>query len=321
MNYKTIIYILALTLVSAIIGGTAVYLAINSRGKNNSVSETVNSFESLKESSAVKAISSIVEKPISSSAKLEEAPVKTEKSVIKLDEEKPTGQKFTGWLGSTDIEMYLNFKQDKITGKYYNSYDKKWYNLDGVYRDNIMGQPGQSGSIELNEFDGNLITGSLSFNVQNPTKFTNQNEQNNLYQGGFNYVYGIPAGVYYTNTIKTMGGYYSDKKFGNYDLFVSSVPADIDNFVERKLEAKVIKLDDGMSGNSTFFEQNGNYFFSYEDWMFKDLKVGDKVSIIGKIRSFNNSQSLEVQPWKDNNPGIYESTSQGIFQITDVKKI
>jgi hypothetical protein len=316
MNYKIIIYVVTLTLFSAMIGGGAVYIATNNnKGKSNisDISETISSSSKIEISSS----SAASEKTSSSSVS---------KSLVKetviVTEEKPTGQKFTGWLGSTNIEMYLNFKQDKITGKYYNSYDKKWYTLDGVYRDNNMGQSGQTGSIELSEFDNNLITGNLNFNLQNPTKYTNQSQQNSIYQNGNDYAYGIPAGVYYTNTIKTMGGYYNDKKYGNYDLFVSSNQADINVFTDKSIEVKVVKVDDGNNGSTTIFEQNGNYFFTFEDWKLpKDIKVGDKLKIIGKIRSYSSSQSIEIQPWKDTFPGVYESTSQGIFQITDLKKI
>jgi hypothetical protein len=321
MNYKTIIYILTLTLVSAIIGGGAVYLATNSRGKNNSLSESVNSSESVEKSSTVQTISSIVEKQISSSAKLEEAPVKTEKSTIKPDEEKPTGQKFTGWLGSTNIEMYLDIKQDKITGKYYNSYDKKWYKLDGYFQSND-----QTGTINLNEYDGNLVNGNLSFSSTNPAKFSNQKENNEVFGyngfGSFN-GYGIAAGLYYTNTLKTLSGYYNDKKGLGYDLFVSTNPADIDYFTDITKEYKVVKLDSGNQGDSAVFESNGSYYFTYEDWMLpKDMKVGDKLKITGKIRSYNNSQGVEIRPWvSPENQGQYESTSQGIFQIGSAKKI
>ena len=321
MNYKIILYIITLILFSTMIGGGAVYIAINNKSKSI-LNETISSSESssnvskISSSSSSSANSIVEDKTLSSSSAKSSAKV-----ALNDTEEKLTGQKFTGWLGSINIEMYLNFEKDKITGKYYNSYDKKWYKLDGIYRDNLMGQPGQSGSIELNEFDNNLITGNLSFNTPNPVKFTNQNQQNGLFQNGNNYTYGIPAGVYYTNSIKTMGGFYSDKKFGQYDLFVSSNQSDIEDFTEKVIDVKVVKLDDGNPGNSTIFEQNGNYFFTYEDWKAKDLKIGDKVKITGKIRSFNNPQSLEVQPWKDNIPGIYESTSQGIFQISDVKKL
>jgi hypothetical protein len=318
MNYKTIIYILALTLVSAIIGGGAVYLAVNSRGGNTSVSQSSNISEENQKVSSTQVTSNLVETS-SSSPSVKETD-KTEKSVIKLDEEKPVGQKFTGWLGSTNIEMYLDIKQDKITGKYYNSYDKKWYKLDGYFQSND-----QTGTINLNEYDGNLVVGNMSFSSTNPAKFANSAENNAVYNngfGGFN-GYGIPAGLYYTNTLKTLSGYYNDKKGLGYDLFVSANPADIDYFTDITKEYKVVKLDSGNQGDSAVFESNGSYYFTYEDWTLpKDMKVGDKLKITGKIRSYNNSQGVEIKPWvSPENQGQYESTSQGIFQIGSAKKI
>ena len=121
-----------------------------------------------------------------------------------------------------------------------------------------------------------------------------------------------------------MGGYYTEKNSStnSYDIFVSAEPADIADFTDKVIEAKVAKLDDGNPFNSTIFEQNSNYYFTYEDWKTKDLKVGDKVKITGKIRSFNTAQVIELKPYIDqDNPGIFESTSAGIFQISDIKKI
>ncbi len=326
MNYKIIFYIGTLAIISAIIGGGAVYVFTNNKNINSKTETSTSNITEPNSSSVKTFANSTIEQKISSISSLTIPSTLSPKSAIaELDEnlEKPAGQKFVGWLGSTNIEMYLNFKQDKITGKYYNSFDKKWYTLDGVFRDYNMGQQtGQMGTIELNEFNNNLITGSLSFNLQNPAKYTNQNQQNNLYQNNYSYSYGIPAGVYYTNSIKTMAGNYSDKKNANYDLFVSYEPADIADFVDKSIEVKVVKLDDGNIGNATIFEQNGNYFFTFEDWKVKDFKVGDKIKITGKIRSFINSQSFETKPFVDpNNQGQYESTSQGIFQISDVKKV
>lgn len=319
MNYKIIIYIITLTLFSAMIGGGAVYIATNYKTKPNT-SETTTSSES-RLNSKVFSSSSLAD-TISSSSLISNS---SSKSAIVEPEEKPTGQKFTGWLGSTNIEMYLNFKQDKITGKYYNSYDKKWYTLDGVYQGNGNDQ---SGSISLSEFDGNLITGNFFFGSTNPTKFSNQAESNIAYNnngmyGMGNSNYGLPAGLYYTNKLNTLTGSYSDKKGANYDLFVSATQADIDYFADQTKELKVLRIDSGNPGDTTMFEQNGKYYFTYEDWKIpKDTKVGDKLKITGKIRSFNNSQGIEIKPYIDqNNPNVYESTSQGIFQISDVKKI
>lgn len=218
--------------------------------------------------------------------------------------------------------MYLNFKQDKITGKYYNSYDKKWYTLDGNYQGND-----QTGTINLSEYDDNLITGNFSFNSTNPVKYANQQENNSAYNQngmyGTSNLYGLPAGLYYTNKLNTMTGYYSDKKGIGYDIFVSATTYDIDNFLDQTKDVKVVKLDSGNQGDTTMFEQNGKYYFTYEDWKIpKDIKIGDKLKITGKIRSYNNSQGLEIKPWtNEQNPGQYESTSQGIFQISEVKKV
>jgi hypothetical protein len=319
MNYKIILYIFTLVFFSAVIGGGAVYIFTNSKTKPN-ISESLSS-ESSSSVSKTSSSSSVIDLKPSSTL----AVSSSSKAVITEPEEKPTGQKFTGWLGSTNIEMYLNFKQDKITGKYYNSYDKKWYTLDGNYRDN---NNGQSGTIELNEYDGNLIVGTLSFSSTNTRKFANMAENNSLNDQGYLGMNGssfisLPAGQYYTNTIRTMTGYYSDKKYNSYDLFVSSDQTDIDNFVEQTKDLKVAKLDSGNQGDSTMFEQNGKYYFTFEDWKIpKDIKIGDKLKITGKIRSYNNSQWIEIKPYTDqNNQGQSETTSQGIFQISDVKKV
>jgi hypothetical protein len=166
----------------------------------------------------------------------------------------------------------------------------------------------------------------MSFNSTNPAKFSNQKESNEVFnfngQGNYN-GYGIPAGLYYTNTLKTLSGYYNDKKGLSFDLFVSANQSDIDYFTDITKEYKLARLDSGNQGDSTIFESNGNYYFTFEDWMLpKDLKVGDKVKITGRIRSYNNSQGVEIKPWvSPENPGQYESTSQGIFQISSAKKI
>jgi hypothetical protein len=317
MNYKIIIYIITLTLFSAMIGGGAVYIATNYKLKAPVNENSTTSESSSSSSKSLTNSSSISEDKNTSSSIISKS---SEKEKALTPEEKPIGQKFTGWLGSTNIEMYLNFKQDKITGKYYNSYDKKWYTLDGNYE---IDYTKQYGRININEYDNNLISGNLGFNNQNPYKFVNQNEQNIANQNYTFVGYSIPAGLYYTNTLRTLSGYYSDKTGQSYDLFVSSTQSDIDNFIDETKELEVIKLDSGNPGEVTMFEQNGKYYFTYEDWKIpKDIKVGDKLKITGKIRSFNNPQGFEVKPWvNEQNPGKYESTSQGIFQISDVKKI
>jgi hypothetical protein len=315
MNYKTLVYIISLIVFSALIGGGAVYIATNNKSKPNPDQGSNTSISS----SPATSVNSTIDEKISSSSLIKSSAL-TSSSV-----EKPEGQKFTGWLGSTNIEMYLDFKQDKITGKYYNSYDKKWYTLDGNYRDN---NNGQSGTVELNEYDGNLITGTLSFGSTNPRKFANMAENNSLNDQGYLGMGGssftsLPAGQYYTGTIRTMTGFYYDKKQNSFDLFVSSDQTDIDNFVDQTKDLKVVRLDTGNPGDATLFEQNGKYYFSYEDWKIpKDTKVGDKLRITGKIRSYNNSQWIEVKPYIDqNNQGQNETTSQGIFQISEAKKV
>ena len=165
MNYKIIFYIGTLAIISAIIGGGAVYVFTNNKNINSKTETSTSNITEPNSSSVKTFANSTIEQKISSISSLTIPSTLSPKSAIaELDEnlEKPAGQKFVGWLGSTNIEMYLNFKQDKITGKYYNSFDKKWYTLDGVFRDYNMGQQtGQMGTIELNEFNNNLITGSL----------------------------------------------------------------------------------------------------------------------------------------------------------------
>jgi hypothetical protein len=318
MNYKIILYIITLSLLSMIIGGGAVYLLSNYNNKPNLSRSTTsaNSQESIT-TSKVDSISSSSISNLNISSLVIQSSIAAASST---SEEKPIGQKFTGWLGSTNIEMYLTFKQDKITGKYYNSYDKKWYTLDGNYE---IDYTNQYGRLNLNEYDGNLISGNIGFNSQNAIQFSNQNESNTAYQNNNFIGYSIPAGLYYTNKLNTLSGYYSDKKGGNYDLFVSATQADIDYFIDQTKELKVLKLDSGNSGDTTIFEQNGRYYFTYEDWKIpKDIKVGEKLQITGKIRSYSSPQGIEIKPWvNEQNPNVYESTSQGIFQISDVKKI
>jgi hypothetical protein len=316
MNYKIIIYILALTLVSAMIGGGAVYLATNSRGSSNSEKEETTKSSQSKKSSSVETSSTVETK-----ASVSEAPKSKVAEVVTPPEEKPTGQKFTGWLGSTNIEMYLNFKQDKITGKYYNSYDKKWYNLDGYYENN-----GQNGNIRLVEYDNNILTGNISFVYPNPLKFANNAENqsvNNQFGNGYYMGWGIQAREYYTNTLKTLSGSYSDNKFNYYDLFISTEPKDIDYFQDISKEYKVLKLDSGSQGDITMLESDGKYYFTFEDWKIpKDTKIDDKLMVSGKIRSFSSQQGIEIKPWiSEQQQGEYQQTNQGIFQISSVKKI
>lgn len=306
------------------IGGGAVYIATNNKSKSI-LSETTSSSEqnsntSKTFSSSNASNNSVVEdKTLSSSSTKSSAKIATNDS-----EEKPTGQKFTGWLGSTNIEMYLNFKQDKITGKYYNSYDKKWYTLDGNYE---IDQLNQSGVIRLNEFSDGLINGDIMFSTFNPPVMQNSEDQQKVYNSGlYNYSGGISAGIYYNNKIKTLAGFYREKVYTGkeYDMFVSANQIDIDNFVEVSKELKVVNLKNSELYQQVMFEKDGKYYFTYEDWkMPKDIKKGDKVIVTGKLRSYVNpvSFSLNEPIGNDYSNVKSEGSNQGFFQISSVKII
>jgi hypothetical protein len=321
MNYKIILYIITLTLFSAMIGGGAVYLATNYKGKP-SVNENSESSETSSSSTKVTtSSSSLSDDKTNFSSAINKS---STKETIADSEEKPTGQKFTGWLGSTNIEMYLNFKQDKITGKYYNSYDKKWYTLDGNYE---VDQLNQSGIIRLNEFSDGLINGDIMFSTFNSPVMQNSEEQQRVYNSGlYNYSGGISAGLYYNNKIKTLAGFYREKIYTGkeYDMFVSANQADIDNFVEVTKELTIVNLKNPELYQQVMFEKEGKYYFTYEDWKIpKDIKKGDKVKVIGKLRSYVNPVSFNLnEPTGNDYSNVKsEGSNQGFFQISDVKKI
>jgi hypothetical protein len=324
MQQKTILILLAVATLSSVIGGGAVFLATSKNNSNQteiaknskSLSSTIVSpnYDNTTKSSVTTMSSSSESTKTESSQSSSEAPKSS--VTTKSNDEKPTGQKFTGWLGSVNIEMYLNFDKDKITGKYYNSYDQKWYNLDGTYN---QFQDNQAGTIDLKEFDNNLNIGSFNFTITNPERyFTNAeiiaiNNQQNFNNKS------IPSGLYYTKTLRTLSGSYTDKKGTPFDLFVSSNGSDIDNFVDITKDLIVRKLDNGQPFESTIFEDNGKFYFTLEDWKIpKNVKIGDKVKVTGKVRSYNYSYGFNTAQEPNYN---YESTSQGFFQVKEVKKI
>jgi predicted extracellular nuclease len=324
MQQKTILILLAVATLSSVIGGGAVFLATsksNSSQVNTSKNSKSLSSVNVSEATIDSKSSTVAVGSSSGSAKTESSQISSQlpKSSLatKTNDEKPAGQKFAGWIGSMETEMYLVFNNDKITGKYYDSFDKKWYNLDGIFRQNI---DSKEGVIELSELDNNINVGTFSIMTTKQGKYSNNKESELNYSQNNSYSNSIPSGLYYTKTLETLLGFYTNKKGVPYDFYVSSNNDNIDQIkTDITKEFVVRKLDNGQPFESTIFEENGRYYFTIEDWKIpKDIKVGDKVSVTGKVRTYNNQYGFNISQEPDYK---YESTNQGFFQIKEVKKI
>jgi hypothetical protein len=301
MSQKTIIIAMIAVLFGLFSGGAIVYQFTNKSNKQiaNNTSSSNSSYMQSEQNSEKNIISSSSVKSSNSSA---ESSKDTSKPKIE-------GTKFLGWIGSMDTEVYLNFDKDKITGKYYNNIDKKWFDLGGSYTAN---PDKTSGTIQLDEFDGGLVTGKMYFSgIDNPNIFNEADSQKQVFN---NYVYGVSAGNYYNKTFTKLIGVYTDVKNNPNDIYIYSNEADFKNVQPITKTLTYFKTD----GDSVFLNDGNNYYFTNELWKLpKDLKQGDKIKVTGKLRNYNMIKYFTIKE----NPFEGQQTNQGFFQITKVEKI
>jgi hypothetical protein len=229
------------------------------------------------------------------------------------DKPKPEGTRLIGWIGSVDTEVYLNFDKDRVTGKYYNNIDKKWFELSGSYN----ATPDKTtGVVELSEYDGGLVTGKMSFSAIENSNIFNTNDASNLpFQN-----YGVSAGNYYNKTFSKLVGTYTDVNNNPNDIYLY---LNEDNFkmvqpINRTLSYIKTEPSNSFETATAFFQDGEKYFFSKEIWKLPaDLKSGDKVKITGKLRNYNWTKSITLKQ----DPYEGQSTNQGFFQITKVEKV
>lgn len=219
------------------------------------------------------------------------------------------GTKFLGWIGSMETEVYLNFNKDKITGKYYNNIDKKWFDLSGSYSAN---PDKTSGTIQLDEFDNGLVTGKIYFSgIDNPSVFNNEDSPKQNINDNF---YGVSAGIYYNKTFSKLIGTYTDVKNNFNDIYIYSSETDYKNVQPITKNLSYFKAD----GDSVFLNDGTNYYFTNESWKLpKDLKLGDKVKVTGKLRNYNMVKYFTIKE----DPYEGQQTNQGFFQITKAEKL
>ncbi len=302
MTQKTIIIAIIAILFGLFAGGAIVYQFTNKSNKlavKNTVTE-----------SSVASESTLAEKSISSIANASSVSNSSIVTQSSKEAAKPKieGTKYSGWIGSMDTEVYLNFDKDKFTGKYYNNIDKKWFDLSGNYNST---PDKTSGTIELSEFDGGLVTGKMYFSgVDNPNIFKELDSQKQV----FNYVYGVSAGNYYNKTFTKLVGIYTDIKNNPNDIYVYANENDMKNVQPITKNLSYFKID-----NDTAFMNDGeNYYFTNELWKLpKDLKQGDKIKVIGKLRNYNMTKYFTIKE----EPFQGQQTNQGFFQITSATKI
>lgn len=229
--------------------------------------------------------------------------------------EKPKieGTKFLGWIGSIETEVYLNFDKDKVTGKYYNNIDKKWFDLAGNYNST---PDKTSGTIELSEFDGGLVTGKMNFSgIENPNVF-NQNDA----QLPFQTVYGVSAGNYYNKTFTKLVGSYTDVKNNPNDIYLYTNETEFKSIqpITRTLTYFKTEPANPSETETVFMQEGDKYFFTKEVWKLpRDLKAGDKVKITAKLRNYSWTKYFTVKQ----EPYEGQQTNQGFFQISKADKL
>lgn len=218
------------------------------------------------------------------------------------------GTKYSGWIGSMDTEVFLNFDKDKITGKYYNNIDKKWFELSGNYNST---PDKTSGTIELSEFDGGLVTGKMYFSgIDNPNIFKEADSQKQF----INSVYGVSAGNYYNKSFKKLVGIYTDIKNNPNDIYIYASESEMKNVQPITKTLSYFRTD----GDSAYLNDGDNYYFTNELWKLpKDLKQGDKIKVTGKLRNYNMTKYFTIK----DNPFEGQQTNQGFFQIIKAEKI
>jgi hypothetical protein len=325
MNRKNITLTLVIILVGATIGGGFVYLvSALGEGKNTDQNEKAITQSSAANSYIQSSSSSLVSSTESKIQSSSQAEVASSSIASKESFSKETGfvQKFSGWLGSNDITMELIFDKDKITGEYYNDYEQKKYRLVGSYDTEGTNQ---TGTISLEESDNNSKTGNiLKLHTLKAAKFSNSKESADVYSTGtYNYASGVTAGLYYTNKLTTLSGFYNTNNNGSqYDLFISNDEQMTANYPIQKLEFEVAQLNTESQYDTLMLKRAESYYFTNENWKIpKDIKVGDKLSITGKIRDYLSTQTFGLSLDGQNDSSKWQPTSQGIFQITEVKKI
>jgi hypothetical protein len=305
MSQKTIIIAMVAILFGLFSGGAIVYQFTNKSNKQVNNAETSSSSSSAQSEqiseksnlSSVNSSSATVSSPISESSK---------------DSQKPKieGTKFLGWIGSMETEVYLNFDKDKITGKYYNNIDKKWFDLSGSYTAN---PDKTSGTVQLDEFDGGLVTGKMYFSgIDNPNIFNEADSQKQVFN--YNTTYGVSAGNYYNKTFTKLIGIYTDVKNNPNDIYIYSNEADFKNVQPITKTLSYFKAD----GDSVFLNDGANYYFTNESWKLpKDIKQGDRIKVTGKLRNYNMIKYFTIKE----NPYEGQQTNQGFFQITKAEKL
>jgi hypothetical protein len=301
MSQKTIIIAMVAVLFGLFSGGAIVYQFTNKSNKpiaSNVSSPSSSSLlsQQVSEKSSLSSSSSVVSSSSTDSSKEDTKP-------------KIEGTKFLGWIGSMETEVYLNFNKDKITGKYYNNIDKKWFDLGGSYNAN---PDKTSGTIQLDEFDNGLVTGKIYFSgIENPNIF---NETDSQKQNINNNFYGVSAGVYYNKTFSKLIGTYTDVKNNFNDIYIYSSETDYKNVQPITKTLTYFKAD----GDSIFLNDGANYYFTNESWKLpKDLKLGDKIKVTGKLRNYNMIKYFTIKE----DPFEGQQTNQGFFQITKAEKL
>jgi hypothetical protein len=303
MSQKTIIIAMLAILFGLFAGGGIVYQFTrqNSVQTNKTVSSTKS--EVTKSESDALAVSN---------TSLSSTSVSINSSKV-ADKPKPEGTRFVGWIGSVDTEVYLNFDKDRVTGKYYNNIDKKWFELSGSYN----ATPDKTtGIIDLSEYDGGLVTGKMSFSAIENSNIFNTNDASNLpFQN-----YGVSAGNYYNKTFVKLVGTYTDVNNNPNDIYLY---VNEDNFksvqaISRNLSYIKTEPSNSFETATAFFQDGDKYFFTKEVWKLPaDTKSGDKLKITGKLRNYNWTKSITLKQ----EPYEGQSTNQGFFQITKVEKL
>jgi hypothetical protein len=324
MNRKNITLTFVIILVGALIGGGFVYLvSALSEGKNTDQNEKALTQSSVSNSSIQSSSSSLVSSTESKIKSSSQAEVASSSIVSKESLNRETGfvQKFSGWLGSDDIMMELIFDKDKITGEYYNNYEQKKYDLVGRYDTEGTNQ---TGTISLEEYDSNTKTGGiLKFHTLKPAKFSNAKENADVFAPGtYNYASGVTAGVYYTNKIQALSGFYNTNDGPQFDLFISSDEKMTANYPSQKIEFEVAQLNTESQYDTLILKKADSYYFTNENWKIpKGIKIGDKLIITGKIRDYLSTQTFGLSLDGPSDTSKWQPTSQGIFQIVYVQKI
>lgn len=302
MTQKTIIVAIIAILFGLFAGGGIVYQFTNKSNKST-IKNTISESSILSESVQTEKTNSSVTNSSSNSNSSSVAESSKEALKPKIE-----GTKYSGWIGSMDTEVYLNFDKDKISGKYYNNIDKKWFDLAGNYNST---PDKTSGTIELSEFDGGLVTGKMYFSgIDNSNIFKEADSQKQMY----NYTYGVSAGNYYNKTFTKLVGIYTDIKNNPNDIYIYASEAEMKNVQPITKTLSYFKID-----NDTAFMNDGeNNYFTNELWKLpKDLKQGDKIKVIGKLRNYNMTKYFTVKE----NPFEGQQTNQGFFQITSATKL